>query len=183
MGTDNLVSDRWYYSAHQLVRMDLCEPECDPLAYAEKRDDALVRIKQGSTAARFHVRPATTFDVQRIESTGSSEMKALAAFVLCCTEVSDAMIDGVLLRLKPTRPSAIGKRQVLVWNEEPGGELDDLVGYFGLQVIYEIGSLIYDRAILGKGLSGPLRFAVPLSLLRAEAARRDALHAVSPPES
>lgn len=120
--------------------------------YRRTRDRSALVLKPDSKPTLFVCKPLAASLVARLLDERSLPQARLGAFVLGCHEV--VLPDGSKLapkRLSPQVGGAAAPTDENAW-------VDEIARRFGLDTVYEIGSVIYERARLPESARGPFSY-------------------------
>lgn len=143
--------------------------------YARTRDESLVTLRQ-QTGAWAVVRPLTVGEFSAVDGVSGSG-KLVQAFRLACLEVENTPAAG--LSVKPRGTARIGGTDTAVWTDD---ELAVVARHYGARYLYEIGLVIYERALQGNAWGGGVLYTLPQSSLDGLTETRP-LHAAPSPSS
>ena len=116
------------------------------------RDLARLVLKTGEAPTRFVCKPLSPSVVARLLDDRSTVQARLAAFVFGCHEIK--LPDGSSLRPGKMLPQSGG----ITAPADENKWIDEVARRFGLDTIYEIGSVIYERARLPESARGPFSY-------------------------
>lgn len=118
-------------------------------AYRKTRDPSALVMKPDQRPTAFVCKPLAASLVAKVLDGRTLLSAYLAAFVYGCHEIR--MPDGE--PIKPAKLVQIASGPSVPTNEDLW--IDTVARRFGLETIYEIGSVIYERARLPEGARGP----------------------------
>jgi hypothetical protein len=135
---------------HPHCRSDALDPEMDFAKYIETRDESLVKVRTGMVAPWFVLKPIKkVLCAEHLDTIQTHTARAHASFLVACHEI-DCGNDRIL---KPEpgelTPGAYGSH---VASDE---WMDRVANEFGLEAVYEMGHLAWQRARLKAGAAGP----------------------------
>lgn len=146
------------------------DPAIDPVRsdlekFAATRDLSLVAMRPGMRATVYTLRPIGTQMMSTwVDAAVSYPEKFRRAFQVAVREIADmphAQGAGVDPVWQPTQAMRTGAGEVIVWSEDA---IDEIAQRVDLAPIYEIGSIAYERAFLGKALArGAASWSLPPS--------------------
>jgi hypothetical protein len=163
MHVDSLVRPLEVVSAaDEALDMSRAERE----EYARTRDPAKIRELPGKTAVRFVCLPLSVQVSAILDARPSMSDRVVWAFALGVSEMRHADASGPApeRRMVPSQKLDIGGVKRAMWGDD---ELQTIQDTFGRATLYEIGGVIYERALRGKAAGGSVPFTVPQSLLDA----------------
>lgn len=131
----------------------------DMMRYARERDAGLIRELPGKRALWCTLRAFTVQDVMVIDGAPSAPMKARLAFYLGVVSIENWDGDK---KLCPGGDEHVMRRgrPLQVWSD---AELDMIAARCGMQFLYELGHLAFERALAGNGWSGSALYTLPQS--------------------
>ena len=133
---------------------------CAPMEYAKTRDPLALHFVPGKQPTWWTVRPLDVDQWASIEETGSAQRRLIQCVMhaLVSIETPDGGNAWRPTRLVPM-PGGV---DLTICSAE---EMKHLFSKYGGARLYEIGSVIYERASVGKDQSGDALFTPPPVLL------------------
>ena len=134
--------------------------------YARTRDPSKIRELPGKTSVRYVCLPLSVQVSAILDARPSMSDRVVWAFALGVSEVRHADTSGPApaSTMRPSQKLDIGGVKRAMWGDD---ELQVIQDTFGRATLYEIGGVIYERALRGKAAGGSVPFTVPQSLLDA----------------
>lgn len=162
MHTDSLIDDLEVVSAADPA-LDMSDAE--RIRYVTSRDPKVIKDQPGCASRRYILRALTSSELMAIESLEAGR-KVMTAFLMGVKEIRNYPSAGVVA--SPSQASPVPSDSTRrIWTDK---EFTSLTQNLGGKRIYEIGRVVYDRALEGNGEGGSIYFE-PLPLLLEELAR------------
>lgn len=133
---------------------------CSPMEYAQTRDASKLHFVPGKRPTWWEVRPLDVDQWASIEETSSPQRRLIQCVMHALLSIETP--DGGNA-WRPTRIVPMpGGLDITICSAE---EMKHLFSTYGGARLYEIGSVIYERASVGKAQSGGALFTLPPVLL------------------
>lgn len=130
---------------HMDPALDLDAMDLD--AYRKTRDPELIKCREGQTPARFRIKPLkAAYVVDALESQ-LQKTRYTMAVLASCHEIT--LHNGEVI--KPARM----ERAIFETQIADASWLDVIRNKFGLETVYEIGRVAFERATLPEDARGP----------------------------
>lgn len=157
---DDLVTPLRVYS----IRDDAIDPMASDVdEYLKTRNPDLIHALPGQHLVAAVIKPLPVAVYAQVDTLSTVQAKLLQAFRIACTAVETAP-GATLMPMEAVRLSD-GKPHTIWGNEE----FEELGRMYGIQFIYEIGTVIMERAEPGKAWRGGVRYTPPPFLEDARA--------------